>query len=287
MGGFLALIGFVGFIVSLIWLVIKFIKRKPKKKIVISLITTFVLFIIGVALVPSSITEADKVLLKKAYVDLDEEEIVRLNELEEEYDGLSEEQQKEIKKDIDMLNTEEEKYLAKIEEEKAKKEAEEKAKAEQEAKKQAEKEAEEKAKAKEQAKKEAEEKAKKEAEEKAKAEAEAKKKAEAEAKKYDTGITYEELARTPDEYVGEYVKFSGRVIQVMEGGEETNLRIAVNDNYDKVIIVGYDPNITSVRVLEDDMVTIKGSSIGLYTYESALGGNITIPGILVSEININ
>ncbi|NBI06979.1 hypothetical protein [Senegalia massiliensis] len=108
MGGFLPLIGFIGFIFSLVWLVMRFIKRKSKKKIVISLIVTFVLFIIGVALTPISITEAD-----------------------------------------------------------------------------------------------------------------------------------------------------------------------------------YDPNITNVRILEDDLVTIKGSSIGLYTYESALGGNITIPRILVSEININ
>ena len=33
---------------------------------------------------------------------------------------------------------------------------------------------------------------------------------------YDTGITYEQLARTPNEYNGEKVKFSGKVIQVIE-----------------------------------------------------------------------
>ena len=50
-------------------------------------------------------------------------------------------------------------------------------------------------------------------------EAEKKRKAEekAEKEKYNTGITYNQLNRNPDDYVGEYVKFSGEVIQVSEG----------------------------------------------------------------------
>src|SRR5699024_863073 len=60
------------------------------------------------------------------------------------------------------------------------------------------------------------EKKEKAAEEK-KAEEERKKKEEKEKKGYDTGITYDQLARTPDDYEGEKVKFSGKVLQVMEG----------------------------------------------------------------------
>lgn len=287
MASFLVLVGLLGFIVSLVWLVIKFIKRKSKRNIVISLIIAFLLFVIGAALLPSTIAEADKELLKKSYVDLDGSEITRFEELEEKYIDLEDEEQKEIKPDIDRLNNEKEIYLDKEKEKKLEAERKAKEKAEKEAKEKSEQKAKEKAEAEAKAKKEEEEKAKKEAEEKLKAEKEAKEKAEKEAKKYDTGITYDQLARTPEEYIGEYVKLSGRVIQVIEGGGETNLRIAVNDNYDKVIMVGYDPSITNQRVLEDDMVTIKGSSIGLYTYESALGASITIPGILVLELNIN
>jgi uncharacterized membrane protein YcgQ (UPF0703/DUF1980 family) len=127
----------------------------------------------------------------------------------------------------------------------------------------------------------------KEAQEKAETEKEAVKKAEEDRVAYDTGITYNQIARTPDQYKNKKVKFTGKVIQVMESENEINLRIAVNDNYDNVLLVAYLPGITSTRVLENDHVTIKGVSQGLYTYKSTLGGNITIPLVLVNSIAIN
>lgn len=102
---------------------------------------------------------------------------------------------------------------------------------------------------------------------------------------YETGITYDQLARTPDDYSGQKVKFSGKVIQVIEGDNEINLRIATDGNYDNIILAVYDPSIVSSRVLEDDTITIHGVSAGLYTYESTLGGNITVPSILVDRID--
>ncbi|SFG56050.1 hypothetical protein SAMN05216353_1565 [Halobacillus alkaliphilus] len=130
---------------------------------------------------------------------------------------------------------------------------------------------------------------KKAAEEKAKQEAEeekARKEAEEEAKKgYETGNTFEQLARTPDDYEGEKVKLSGKVIQVIEAeGEETQLRIAVDDDYDQVIFVSYDSGIINSRILEDDKITIMGISLGLLTYESTMGGEITVPAIAVDQI---
>lgn len=104
---------------------------------------------------------------------------------------------------------------------------------------------------------------------------------------YETGITYEQLARTPDKFKGKKAKFTGKVIQVMEDSGETQLRIAVNDDYDTVLIAGYESNITSTRVLENDNVTVRGKSLGLITYKSTIGGNITIPGIVVDKIDIN
>ena len=109
----------------------------------------------------------------------------------------------------------------------------------------------------------------------------------AEIQSYDTGISYNQLARTPDNYKDEKVTFTGKVLQVIENSSEINLRIAVNDNYDTVIFVGYDPKITSIRVLENDYVTIRGKSIGIYSYESTLGGQISVPGIWVDYIKIN
>lgn len=151
-------------------------------------------------------------------------------------------------------------------------------------------------------KKEEEAKAKKEAEEeaaKAKADAEAKAKADAEAKAaakekaeaeekerigYDTGITYDQLARTPDDYLFEKVKFHGTVIQVMEGDGTTQIRLAVNDDYDTVLFAEFDSTVVDSRILEDDTITIRGLSTGLMTYESTMGGSISIPGISIEQI---
>lgn len=91
------------------------------------------------------------------------------------------------------------------------------------------------------AEKKAEE-AKKAKKEQQEAEAAAKAAAEAEnAKGYETGITYDQLARTPDDFIGQKVKFSGKVLQVMEGDDETQIRLAVDSNYDTVLYCGYSP----------------------------------------------
>ncbi|ETT82816.1 MULTISPECIES: hypothetical protein [Bacillus] len=104
---------------------------------------------------------------------------------------------------------------------------------------------------------------------------------------YETGITYDQLARTPDEFKGKKAKFTGKVLQVMEGKGETQLRVAVNGNYDKVLYVVYKSDILNSRVLEKDNVTVKGKSAGIYTYKSTMGGEISIPAMLVEKIDIN
>ena len=118
------------------------------------------------------------------------------------------------------------------------------------------------------------------------AEAEAEKKAEEEARiGYDTGITYNQLARTPDDFEFEKVKFHGKVIQVIEGDGETQIRLAVNDNYDTILLAVYESEIVKSRILEDDMISIMGLSAGLLSYESTNGGTITIPMVYVDKID--
>ncbi|MFD3447147.1 hypothetical protein ACFDTO_21350 [Microbacteriaceae bacterium 4G12] len=104
---------------------------------------------------------------------------------------------------------------------------------------------------------------------------------------YDTGITYDQLARTPDDFKGKKAKFTGKVVQVMEGKGETQLRIAVNDNYDTILYVAYKSNIINSRVLENDNVTVRGKSKGILTYKSTMGGEISIPAMLVDKIEVN
>ena len=117
------------------------------------------------------------------------------------------------------------------------------------------------------------------------AEEEARKKAEEEKKGYNTGITYNQLARTPDDYKGQKVKFKGKVVQVIEGDDEIQIRLATKDGYDNVLYCAYDPSIVTSRVLEDDKITIYGTSLGLISYQSTMGGQITIPAVWVDKID--
>lgn len=104
---------------------------------------------------------------------------------------------------------------------------------------------------------------------------------------YDTGITYEQLARTPDDYKDKKVKFSGKVVQVMEADNEIDLRIAVDGNYDTILFVGYNKDLSKTRILENDYVTVRGTSLGIYSYKSAMGGKISIPSMWVDQIDLN
>lgn len=132
------------------------------------------------------------------------------------------------------------------------------------------------------AKREAEEQAKKKAEE----EKEKRKAEEKEKKGYDTGIGYKDLARNPKDYVGEKIKFKGKVVQVMEGDGEVQIRLAVNGDYDNIMYCAYNSSIVSSRVLEDDYITVMGVSTDLLTYTSTMGGEITIPSMLVEKIDM-
>lgn len=92
-------------------------------------------------------------------------------------------------------------------------------------------------------------------------------------------ISYDSLSRDPDQYEGEKVKFSGRILQVIEGDYSVGFRIATKGRYDNVVYVTYYYSDGESRFLEDDNVSFYGVSKGLLTYESTGSGNITIPSV--------
>ncbi len=105
-------------------------------------------------------------------------------------------------------------------------------------------------------------------------------------------ISFKDLARNPDSYIGKTFAFTGKVIQVLEPeqGEEVTLRINVTkDKYgywDDTIIAAVDIPKGADRILEDDIITIYGDCAGLYTYESVFGQNISLPAILIRYYNL-
>lgn len=103
-------------------------------------------------------------------------------------------------------------------------------------------------------------------------------------------IDYDDLARTPDDYLGTNVKFTGEVIQVIEDSDGSTYRINVTKGsygvWDDTVLVYFENDSSSPRVLEDDIVTFYGTSSGLYTYESTMGASITVPLVYAEFIDI-
>ena len=115
------------------------------------------------------------------------------------------------------------------------------------------------------------------------------KKKEAEKKKgYNTGITFDQLARNPEVNLNKKVKFSGKVLQVMQGDFEYQLRLAIDGNYDQVIFLRIEKVLFEInRVLEDDYITIYGISDGLVEYKTVMGDTRSIPSITVEKHELN
>ena len=102
-------------------------------------------------------------------------------------------------------------------------------------------------------------------------------------------VSYEELARNPDKHEGEAIKITGNVLQAMDDSETglVSLRVATSGSYDDVVYVIYNSDIMESRVLEDDNITVYGTSTGIYSYESSGAGTISIPSMVGMEVNIN
>lgn len=107
---------------------------------------------------------------------------------------------------------------------------------------------------------------------------------------YTDDITYDMLARYPDEYEEKPTKIKCKVLQVVaenvkEDGVTFNAyRCAIADDNNKTsgqyIYVLYQLDNTEKlpgRILENDIVTFYGCGYGLYTYKTVAGNTTTIP----------
>lgn len=107
-------------------------------------------------------------------------------------------------------------------------------------------------------------------------------------KDYVSDITYEQLSRNPDIYNKAQVTFTGKVLQdIDQGNGKRGMRLAVNSDYDKVIYVFYDNDLVGYRILEDDQITVYGSSAGIYTYTSTMNQAISLPAINADILEIH
>ena len=100
-------------------------------------------------------------------------------------------------------------------------------------------------------------------------------------------ISYKKLKKNADRYKGDRYKTRGQIIQIMEDGNTTIMRIAVTKdnwgywNYDDVIYVEYEG---TTDFVEEDVVTVYGEIYGDYSYTSIAGWEITVPGVVAKYI---
>ena len=97
---------------------------------------------------------------------------------------------------------------------------------------------------------------------------------------YSSDYSYTTLARDPESYKGTKVRFRGKVLQEGDVGDGMRyIRFAVDSNYDAVLFVTYTDDQVSVRILDDDILTIYGTVAGDYSYETVMGATVTLPWV--------
>lgn len=118
-------------------------------------------------------------------------------------------------------------------------------------------------------------------------------KLEASKAEYSSDYSYNTIARDSDSYKDTKVKFRGKVLQEGDSGQGLHyIRFAVDSNYDTVLFVTYDADQVTGRILDDDILTVFGTVVGDYSYETVMGATVTLPWIHAdivdtSEVNMN
>ena len=88
--------------------------------------------------------------------------------------------------------------------------------------------------------------------------------------------------------MGKRVYYRGEVVQVIENQGDFQLRVNVTPGeygfWSDTVFLRYAD--APVRILEDDIIAFVGRMNGTLTYESVMGGDVTIPDISVLSLII-
>lgn len=94
-------------------------------------------------------------------------------------------------------------------------------------------------------------------------------------------IRFAELNKNPEKHAETYVKYQGEILQIMEDESSSIIRLAVTKesygyNFNDVVYITYAG---TTEFVDEDIVTVYGTIMGSYTYESQAGYNISLPHI--------
>lgn len=99
---------------------------------------------------------------------------------------------------------------------------------------------------------------------------------------------FQKASRYPDEYIGTKVRIEGQAIQIIGSREDGyDIRLSTSGSYGDIIyIVAPADSLPSAKILEDDLLRIKATMYGEYTYESRGGDDITLPIAYANSVEI-
>ena len=95
---------------------------------------------------------------------------------------------------------------------------------------------------------------------------------------------YAEYVRNQNAHEQEKVSLYGTVVQFANDGDDAILRVAMDDDYNKMFYIYFESMPKNIRVIEDETVTVYGTFIGDWTYDSILSSSVTVPGIAADDI---
>jgi hypothetical protein len=97
-----------------------------------------------------------------------------------------------------------------------------------------------------------------------------------------TPLEYRTLFRDIESYVGEYVTYTGTIIQTLEGEGASTFLIALNDDPGQLVYASW----TGGRFLSEDRVTIWAEVLGTEIYESGRGSENTVPAFAIADMQM-
>jgi starvation-inducible outer membrane lipoprotein len=110
-----------------------------------------------------------------------------------------------------------------------------------------------------------------------------------ELKKTAVSVPYDELVRNQQDYIGQIVRFRGKVVQVVPGeqnGKYVILIIWVGKgltSLNDVVYVEYQPDVHDPRIMKNDVVQFSGKFNGIRSPE-ANRANAEVPQVVAYEV---
>lgn len=103
-------------------------------------------------------------------------------------------------------------------------------------------------------------------------------------------VSFKSLARNPEKYEGERMKFVGEVWQVIEESDGSiGVRIALNDDYKQVVYGNISKELYDSlpgRLLEDDIIEFGCVGMGIKNYTTVLHVDANVPNLKIEYLTI-